>query len=290
MSLSELIPLAIKTSIILYLFTLGLEANFNDATYLGRRPGLLVRSLLSMNIIMPLFAATIMASFSFHPAIKIAIIALALSPVPPALPIQTRGGTLSYAISLLVVAALLAIVVIPAGVALVSTVSVKEIHMSAGGVALIVLTTVLAPIVAGIFVNLLAPAVARRVVKPGFVIALALLFVGVVFVLFTQWPMMKSMIGTGAVGMLALFSAVGLAVGHWLGGPEAGNRTVLAVATARRHPGLALAIASANFPDEKAVVAVLCWHLIVGSIFSIPYIIWRKRQQTGAPAATARRV
>jgi BASS family bile acid:Na+ symporter len=97
--------------------------------------------------------------------------------------------------------------------------------------------------------------------------------------------MMKSMIGTGAVGMLALFSAVGLVVGHWLGGPDAGNRTVLAVATARRHPGIALAIASANFPDEKAVLAVLLWHLIVGSIFSMPYTIWRKRQQTGTPVA-----
>jgi BASS family bile acid:Na+ symporter len=104
-------------------------------------------------------------------------------------------------------------------------------------------------------------------VNPVFAIAVALLLVGVVPVTFIQWPMMKSMIGTGAVGMLVLFSAVGLVIGHWLGGPEGGNRTVLAVATVRRHPGVALAIASVNFPDEKAVFAVLLWHLIVGSVF-----------------------
>jgi BASS family bile acid:Na+ symporter len=138
MSLAELIPLAIKMSVILYLFTLGLEANSQDAAYFGRHPGLLVRSLLSMNIIMPLFAAAAMASFNLHPAIKIAVTALALSPVPPALPMQTKGGTLSYAISMLVAAALLAIIIIPAGIELVAKLSAKEIHMTPGAVALIV--------------------------------------------------------------------------------------------------------------------------------------------------------
>jgi BASS family bile acid:Na+ symporter len=275
--LAELIPVAIKTSVILYLFTLGLESSSQDATYVARNPGLLARSLLSMNIVMPLFAAAVMASFSFHPAIKIAVIALALSPVPPALPMQTRGGAHSYVINMLVVSALLAIVIIPAGVELVAKVSAKEIHMTASAVAQIVLTTVLAPLIAGFVVNLLAPTVARRIVKPVFAVAAALLLAGVLPVLFTQWPMMESMIGTGAVGMLALFSAAGLVTGHWLGGPEDGNRTVLAVATARRHPGVALAIASANFPDEKAVLAVLLWHLIVGNFLSIPYVMWRKR-------------
>jgi BASS family bile acid:Na+ symporter len=277
--LAELIPVVVKLSVILYLFALGLESSSQDATYVARNPGLLARSLLSMNIVMPLFAVAVMAAFSFHPAIKIAVIALALSPVPPALQMQAKGGTLEYAINIVVVSALLAIVIIPAGVELVGMVSAKEIHMPASGVAQIVLTMVLAPLAAGFVVNLLAPTIAKRVVKPILAIAIALLLVGLVPVLFTQWPMMISMIGTGAVGMLALFSAVGLVIGHWLGGPEGGNRTVLAVATARRHPGVALAIASVNFPEEKAVLAVLLWHLIVGSVFSIPYVMWRKRRQ-----------
>jgi bile acid:Na+ symporter, BASS family len=106
--LADLLPVALKMSAILYLFTLGLESSSQGATYVARNPGLLARSLLSMNIIMPLFAAAVMASVGFHPAIKIAIIALALSPVPPGLPI-TKGGNLEYAINMLVVSALLAI-------------------------------------------------------------------------------------------------------------------------------------------------------------------------------------
>ena len=86
------------------------------------------------------------------------------------------------------------------------------------------------------------------------------------------------MIGHGVLVVLALFTLVGVAIGHFLGGPNPDDRTVLALATGIRHPGLAMAIASVNFPDQKvAVLAVVVCHVIVGLILSIPYLIWRKR-------------
>src|SRR5262245_54484979 len=104
MNAEHLIMLAIKASIMLLVFGIGLHANWQDTTYLLRRPGLLLRSLLSMGVIMPLFAAAIAALLDLHPAVKITIIALALAPVPPILPgkQEKAGGTPSYAISLLV--------------------------------------------------------------------------------------------------------------------------------------------------------------------------------------------
>jgi BASS family bile acid:Na+ symporter len=58
----------------------------------------------------------------------------------------------------------------------------------------------------------------------------------------------------------------------------ADNRTVLALATGTRHPGVALAIAATTLPNEKAVLAVVLWHLVVGGIVSAPYARWRSRQ------------
>jgi predicted Na+-dependent transporter len=87
---------------------------------------------------------------------------------------------------MLVVAALLAVVIIPTSVELVARVSTKEIRMTASGMAQLVLTTILAPLVAGFVVNLLAPTIAKRVAKAVFAIALALLLVGGVPVLFTS--------------------------------------------------------------------------------------------------------
>jgi BASS family bile acid:Na+ symporter len=47
------------------LFAVGLRASLQDATYLFRRPGELVRALLAMNVVMPLFALTLSTATLF---------------------------------------------------------------------------------------------------------------------------------------------------------------------------------------------------------------------------------
>jgi hypothetical protein len=66
MDLAELIPIAIRTSVFLLVFALGLGANFEEALYLLRRPAQLVKSLLAMNIIMPVVAVVLVAAFDFQ--------------------------------------------------------------------------------------------------------------------------------------------------------------------------------------------------------------------------------
>jgi hypothetical protein len=58
-------------------------------------------------------------------------------------------------------------------------------------------------------------------------------------------------------------------------GPDPGNRTVLALASGTRHPGIAMAIAGLNFPDEPGVAALIVYHLVIGALVSAPYIRWR---------------
>ena len=91
--------------------SLGLGSTQEDALYLLRRPGQLARSLLAMNVLMPAVAAGLAAAFNFDRAVNVALVALAVSPVPPILPKRefNAGGRASYAVGLLVVAASLAI-------------------------------------------------------------------------------------------------------------------------------------------------------------------------------------
>jgi BASS family bile acid:Na+ symporter len=283
MSLEQLIMLAIKASILLLVFALGLHANWQDATYLFRRPGLLLRSLLSMNVIMPLFAAAVAALFDLHPVVKIAIIALALAPVPPILPgkQEKAGGTASYAIGLLVAAALFAIVLVPIGIELIGRAFAEDVHMTPGAVASIVAMTVLVPLSAGMTFNRFAPELAERMARPVSRFAAVLLVVAALPVLFTAWPTVMSMIGNGTLLVLALFAAFGLTVGHLLGGSDADNRSVLALATAARHPAVALAIAGTNFEQQKTFLAVVLLYLIVGALVAFPYVFWRKRLHAG---------
>src|SRR6185295_15403250 len=158
------ILLVLKASIILSVFAIGLRATFADATFLFRRPGQLIRALLSMNVLMPLTALAVGAPFDLHPAVKIAQVVIAVSPTPPIFPKKAlkAGGTEAYAIGLLVAAAVLAVVVIPLSMAALELITGVSLVMPARSVAVLVLTTILAPLVAGIAAREFAPANADR--------------------------------------------------------------------------------------------------------------------------------
>ena len=44
-----------------------------------------------------------------------------------------------------------------------------------------------------------------------------------------------------------------------------------------RHPGIALAIAHANFPEDKNVLPALLLYLVVGALVAAPYLRWIRR-------------
>lgn len=283
MDLASLIPLVVKASIVLTVLALGLQVSTGDVLSIFRRPVQLLRSLLAMNVIMPVVAVALALAFDLHPAVKIALVALALSPVPPMLPRKQlkAGGDSPYVFGLLVAAGLFAIVFVPVGLEVVGRVFAVPLYLPAQRVALIVAVTVLAPLAVGMVLRRAVPAFAERIARPLSMVATVLLIVAVVPILFTAWPAMVSLVGNGTLAAFAAFIVVGLAAGHLLGGPDSADRTVLAFSTATRHPGVALAIAGANFPEQKLVLPAVLLYLIAGAILSIPYSIWRQRT-TGA--------
>ena len=222
MDLATLVMAAVLTSVSLIVFSLGLGSTQEDALSLLRRPRRLVRSLLSMNVVMPLVAAGLAAVFDFPRALNISLVALAVSPVPPILPKRQleAGGRASYAVGLLMAAALLAIVFIPLALRLIALGFGKEAHVPEARVAGLVAITVLVPIAAGIVVRRLAPAFAARASRPISLGAMALLGVAVVLLLIRAWRPAVSLIGDGHLLALAAFVAIGLIVGHLLGGSD----------------------------------------------------------------------
>lgn len=284
MTLVQWIVLALQASVALLVFALGLEAHYRDAAYVFQRPWLLLRSLFSMSVVMPLFAIAAVALFDLSPAINVAIVALSLSPVPPILPWkQTKaGGSAPYAVGLLFSAAVLAIFLLPTVVELDGLLFGREAHLPMAKIAPIMLGTIILPLIAGMTVNALKPEFALRFARPVAMLATALLVLAALPVLVGEWRQLLAMVGNGTLIVLALFALVGITAGHLLGGPDPDDRTVLALATAARHPGVAIAIATLNAPAEKGVLAVILWHLIVGAIVAIPYVRWRERSHARA--------
>ena len=284
MSIATLIPLAIQLSLALMVFSIGLGATMGDVTYLFRRPKLLLRSLLSMNVVMPLFAVVLAKAFDLLPVVKVALVLLAVSPLPPIFPKKSlkAGGEFSYTIGLLVAATLIAIVFIPLAMELLQRAFDIPLQMGPGRVVALVLWNLLVPLAVGVAVRRLAPGFAERAAKPIGQVGGILLLVALIPILIRVWSPMMSLIGNGTIVAMLVFALVALATGHLLGGPIPQDRTVLALSTATRHPGIAIAIASANFPDQKLAPAAVLLYLLVSAIAAKFYLVWAARKQPGA--------
>jgi bile acid:Na+ symporter, BASS family len=274
--MASLIHLSLKASILLTVFALGLSTRPQDVAYIIRKPALLFKSLLSMNAVMPVLTASMIAVTHLEPVVQIALISLSVSPIPPMLPKKARkaAGDASYAIGLLVVVALLAIVFVPLSVHLLGWGFGRHVEISRTEISLILAANVLAPMGAGLLVHRFARRYAERMARPLSLLASILLVACIIPILFTEMPVILSLIGNGTLIAVVVFVLVGLAAGHLLGGPDPANRAVLALTTSSRHPGVAAAIATANFPQQKLAVPVILLYLMVNVLISVPYKKW----------------
>ena len=278
MTAQQYLILALQASVALTVLGLGLTASWRDATYLLRQPGLLVRSILAMSIVMPIVAVAIAHLFAFPVEVEIALVAVAIAPVPPLLYKKQlgAGGRREYVVGLLAAMGLLSIVLVPVSVAILSRLYAADVMVSPLVIAKIILTSVLAPLALGLLIRQWFPAAEKA---SSHIIALAglLLVVGAVMLLYGLWPVIRTFLGNGVALMLAVFVVIGLCVGHLLGGPVPADRTTLAISTAQRHPAVALAIASATGTAMQSAAAVIVMYLIIATIVIVPYQKWRAR-------------
>jgi len=280
MSLRMIVGLALKASIMLTLFGFGLHATREDLLYLLRRPRVLVRSLVAMFVVMPLFAILMTSLVSFNRAVVIALIALSISPVPPVLPtkVTKSGGHAPYGLGLMVTAALFSIVFAPLAVYVIGQYLHRPFAMGPDAVAKLIVLSVLAPLAAGMVFRKVALATAERIADPLARIAGIVLLIGVLCILAFSLPAIWALIGNGTVIAFIAFAIVGLTVGHIFGGPGSEQRVTLALSTASRHPALALAIAGINIPEERRVIHAVLLYIVVSALVTIPYVAWQRKK------------
>lgn len=278
MTAVSVILILAKISIMLMVFTLGLRANFSDLTYLFRNPGRLARAVLSINILVPVFVVIVVRMFQLNPAVEIALVVLSVSPVPPILPNKAlkAGGKEPYTIGMLSATSLLSVIVVPVMMKIFQAISGVQLTMSALAVASLVLSSVLGPLIVGVTVHTLFPSLAERAARPVGLVATILLLLALVPILLGSVRAIFVLIGDGTLLVLASMAVFGLLVGHLLG-PNSQNRVVLALATASRHPAIAIAIAHTNFPEQKLVPAAVLLYMLISAVLSAPYINWTRK-------------
>lgn len=289
MALAALVILVLKVSIAVMVFSVGLGTAPRELTLLLRRPQKLVGSLVSMNLVMLAIALALAVLLPLHHSVKVVLVALALSPVPPLLPrrLIKAGGGHDYVMALLFSASVFAIFWIPFASAILDRFFPQDLRLPALPVAKLVSMTVLGPTLAGVVVHALAPRLAARLEGPLGKVGLLLLLAAAGLLLARAAPVVLQQIGDGTLLAIVSFVVLGLIVGHLIGGPAPGDRSVLALATACRHPAVAMGISRLAFPAEKAIAGAVLLYLIVNVIVCLPYIAWRRKALAAEPPPSA---
>jgi BASS family bile acid:Na+ symporter len=276
----EILPLALRGSLFLLVLAVGLDASAREALYVLRRPGVLLRSMAALAVVVPAFAALVVAALPLERVVKIGIMLMAVSPLPPFMPMKdiSAGGRRRYVYGLLVAVSILAVVLVPATVAILARVFGQAASIGPEPVLHLVLLSIIIPFAAGMLIHHFAPGHSQRVAPLVSKIAAILLLLCMLPILFELMPAVLHLIGNGTVATIVLVAAGALLAGHLLGGPEPQDRAALAIACTTRHPGVALLVAHLNFPEPE-IKAVILLFLIVGVLVALPYQVWFKRHR-----------
>ncbi|RZI42621.1 Na+-dependent transporter [Herbaspirillum sp. HC18] len=289
-TLKEIVPLALYASLFLVVLGVGLDASVDDAVYVLRQPKLLLRSLIPISIIVPAFATLLAAVLPLKPIVEVAILLMAVSPLPPFLPGKgiRLGGRKPYVYGLLVAVSLLSIVIVPVSVAIIAAGRRADVSISPDAVAGVAFKMAFLPLAVGMTIRRFWPSHAQRAAPVAGKVGMLVLVISLVPLVAAHWSAMAELIGNGSIAAIVAVVVVGLVSGHMLGGPDPLDRVTLAISSALRHPGIALLIAGANSAEPNVKAAILLF-LLVGLLTEIPYRIWYKRHNPVLPLPTPER-
>jgi hypothetical protein len=151
MDLKQLVMLGLQVSIVCTVFGYGLKTTTAALLDVLGRPALLLRSVICVLAIVPALAFTLTRFFEIKHEVEVVLVALAISPVPPLLPLKEMkaGGRISYGLGLLALLALLSVVTIPLAIEVLERLFTRPLAVAPFAVARLALITVLLPLVAG---------------------------------------------------------------------------------------------------------------------------------------------
>lgn len=271
--------LTLKVTVMALILAIGMDSTLEDLTYLLRRPGLLVRSVLAMYVVVPLVALLFVKLLVLPPGVEVALLVIAVSAGGLMLPRKLMGvGDGSYVFSLVVLSSLLAIVTVPAWLALFGPLFGDTTELLPMEVARVIGRVFLLPLVVGMLVRWLIPDISSRMSENLLKVGGGVLALCILVLLATNGRLILEA-GWSALLTLAAMTLVAMIVGHLLGGPDPENRTVLAISCATRHAGLVVLVA-ASVPGPRTA-ALVGAYFVASAVVTIPYLRWRRRVSQG---------
>ena len=262
------------------MFDIGLGVVPGEFLWLWKRPALMLKALFAVLVAVPAIAMLVARLLELPRTAAAGLLVMAIAPgAPVALQRSlSSGGHRSFAPGLQVTIALLAVVSMPASIAVLDAIYAGSASIGPLQLMKQVFVAQLLPLGLGVLVGRLSPSKAGWL-KPR---------------LDRSWKVLLSMVGILAilgfwgamveagprVAVAAFLTTVGaLVIGHALGGPDPTTRTAVAISSSARNPGLALLVVAVNAAPFGAKITVLSY-IVVSAVTILPYMLWRRRKGT----------
>lgn len=264
-------------AVFVVMFALGLMLGREQIAAALERRVVLAAVIFAVVVPIPAIAVLVVKFLEPGPAISVGIILMAIS---PGAPVALRraldaGGDRRFAPALHLAIVLLAVLTVPASVAILDWIFSKEFTVTPFDIGRQVFFAQLLPLAIGAGLRAWRPALAARLEpRAGRVGNVLLLVLGIMALV--DLPSILRQIGwiPSAAGFGMTLAA--LAVGSLFAGRDADVRPAAAIAAAMRNPGLALLIATLNRAPGAVTEAIIGYAIGLG-IAILLYLQWRKR-------------
>jgi BASS family bile acid:Na+ symporter len=274
----QVLTIVAAATVFTVMFDLGFGIVLGEFRWVWRHPGSIVKGLFSVLIAVPALALAVTRVFDLSRWAEIGIVLMAISPGAPVALRRSldAGGHRSFAPALQILVAVLAVVSMPLTIAALNAFYAGHASIEPRELARQVFVAQLLPLGLGMLAHRFTPARATAWLEPRLGrLANILLVALTILVLVDAWGTVVDA-GPKLALAIAIVTALALAVGHRLGGPEPGTRTAVAISSAMRNPGLALLVAALN-RAPPAVSATVLAYLVVSAFIVIAYVLWRRR-------------
>ncbi|MGK7915527.1 MAG: bile acid:sodium symporter family protein [Prochloraceae cyanobacterium] len=263
------------------MLTNGITISFQNLLSVWHRPGLLMRSLLAVIVLVPIVVIVLLTLFDLPPDVAKGLTLLAAAPGAPLTAKRSKmaGGDISYAAGLQLTLVSSAILITPFTLALFHSLFEpgRQMAMTPLEVAKQVTTVSFFPVGIGLLLQKVAPGIAEVLGKPlslianGLFLVLALLIAVPAIQLTWQIRVMPIL-------AIVIMATAALVIGHLLGRPGTLNeRAAIATACIARNLGLVIYIAAVNGILPNLLPTIVAY-MILGVFVALPYAVWIRLQ------------
>ena len=243
---------------------------------------LVVLALVVNFIAVPLLVWGIQAVMNLDQDIYTGLVLMATAAGAPFLPklAQTAKGNIAFSVGLMVLLMVVTIVYMP----LVLPLFLSDASVNPWDIAKSLIFVMLLPMGVGLLMKARWSSTAdelQPLMSQASSVAILLMLVGAII---TQWDSIVSLIGTGGIIAILIFLLVSLAMGYFVGGSDAGTRSVMGLGTAQRNLSAALVVGAQNFSDKPTVLVTVVVAGLIGLVLLLPIAAELGKHMTGSAA------